>query len=816
MKKARRTRWVIALWVALLAVLTTLAGCSTATPDDASSTKGLPLVQPGELTIGSDLTYPPYAYLENGNPAGFDPELATALAGELGLRPNFKDTRFEQLINGVKANQFDIIASALYVTEERAAVVTFVPYFTTGNSLIVPKSGTFQPKQVLDLCGQRVAAIKGGDVVKQLRTVGSQQCTKAGRDKIDVREFTTDPEASSALKAGQVEAQITDGAVAKGLVDQTPSLQISSTELLYPVPVGIGINSQKPALAKAVNDALMRLKKSGAYDQLLQKYNLGQTDPALVKVALGQHAQAQAAELSGGTAQASDAIFDVGYFFSLFHNTDLWKAAGVVVVLSVLVWVISTVLGLFVALGKQSGNRVLRKVLGVYVWFFRSLPLLVLLIFVYNAPQAIPALRVLISNPFVAGLVAMVLSETAYIAEIHRGGLLSVGKDQREAGRALGLRQGSISRSIVVPQAFRISLPSLGNEFVTILKLTSLVSAISLAELLLVGQRLYTQNFKVLETLSAVAIYYVALVTVFDYLHRSLERRLDVGRRTTSLVADPESGLDAEAAVAVAAARQRREHAGEVVLKVDDLSKSFGDNTVLNGVDLTVHKGEVVAIIGPSGSGKTTLIRTMNHLETVDDGRVELDGELIGYRLGPDGKILESSDNAVAAQRQRVGMVFQRFNLFPHMSVIDNVTLAPSRLGLMNRAEAEAEARRLLDRVGMGQHRNRYPHQLSGGQQQRVAIARAMAMQPEVILFDEPTSALDPELVGEVLQVMTKMAVEGVTMVVVTHEMRFAREVADWIVFMDGGRIIDQGPPEHVFEGSAESRVQAFMAKVSG
>ena len=150
------------------------------------------------------------------------------------------------------------------------------------------------------------------------------------------------------------------------------------------------------------------------------------------------------------------------------------------------------------------------------------------------------------------------------------------------------------------------------------------------------------------------------------------------------------------------------------------------------------------------------------------------------------------------------------------MSVIDNVTLAPSRLGLMNRAEAEAEARRLLDRVGMGQHRNRYPHQLSGGQQQRVAIARAMAMQPEVILFDEPTSALDPELVGEVLQVMTKMAVEGVTMVVVTHEMRFAREVADWIVFMDGGRIIDQGPPEHVFEGSAESRVQAFMAKVSG
>ncbi|WP_435863153.1 amino acid ABC transporter permease/ATP-binding protein [Streptomyces prunicolor] len=496
--------------------------------------------------------------------------------------------------------------------------------------------------------------------------------------------------------------------------------------------------------------------------------------------------------------------FDWSYTFGLFADADLWRAALLVVELAVSAWVISTALGLLVALAQQSRLRPLRLLAAGYVWFFRSLPLLVLLIFVYNSPQLFPDLRPLLSSPFAAGLVALVLSETAYIAEIHRGGLLAVGKDQGEAAQALGIPYAGVQRHVVVPQAFRVALPALGNEFISILKLTSLVSSISLAELLLVGQRLYTQNFLVLETLLAVAVYYVLLVTLFDRLRALLERRLDVRKRRTKAAVDatPEGG---EVLAAPRRTRTRTPHEGEAVVRARGLRKSFGTVSVLNGVDLDVHRGEVVAVIGPSGSGKTTLVRTLNHLEQPDAGSVEIDGRPMGGR-----------DRELAAQRRRVGMVFQRFNLFPHRTALQNITLAPLQQRLYDgRLAAEGRARELLRKVGMEAHAHKYPHQLSGGQQQRVAIARALAMDPSVLLFDEPTSALDPELVGEVLSVMSELAADGTTMVVVTHEMRFAREVADWVVFMDQGRVVVQGPPETVFDNSGEPRLERFFAAIS-
>ena len=499
--------------------------------------------------------------------------------------------------------------------------------------------------------------------------------------------------------------------------------------------------------------------------------------------------------------------FDWHYTLSLFADGDLWRAALLVVELAVLSWVLATALGLVVALMRQSRSRLLRWPAAVYVWFFRSMPLLVLLIFVYNSPQLLPGLRPLLSSPFTAGVVAMVLSETAYIAEIHRGGLLSVSRDQGEAAQALGMPYAGVQRHVVVPQAFRVALPALGNEFISILKLTSLVSTISLAELLLVGQRLYTQNFLVLETLLAVALYYVLLVTVFDRIRALAERGLDVRRRGTKNTGG--SGKDAGPrpargpAAGRPARRERTPHQGEVVVKVRGLEKSYGPVRVLDGIDLDVHRGEVVAVIGPSGSGKTTLIRTLNQLERHDAGTVEVDGAMMGGR-----------DRELARQRRHVGMVFQRFNLFPHHSVLRNITLAPVHLRLYDREAAEEQARTLLAKVGLDAHAHKYPHQLSGGQQQRVAIARALAMAPTVMLFDEPTSALDPELVGEVLAVVGDLAAEGTTMVVVTHEMRFAREVADWVVFMDYGRIVRQGPPEEIFDSSDEPRLQRFFTAI--
>ncbi len=505
---------------------------------------------------------------------------------------------------------------------------------------------------------------------------------------------------------------------------------------------------------------------------------------------------------------------DWSYTLGLFANRDLWRAALVVVAMAVLAWTIATALGLLVALAKQSPLALVRRPAAVYVWFFRSLPLLVLLIFVYNAPQVAPALQPLLSSAFVAGLVALVLSETAYIAEIHRGGLLSVVAGQGEAARALGLPWRQVQRHVVVPQAFRVALPSLGNEFVTILKLTSLVSAISLAELLLVGQRLYTSNFKVLETLLAVAVYYVLLVTVFDQLRALLERRLDVRRRGQGGEPVP-AELPTDPGQPLAVSRPRRPHEGEVALSMRGVRKSFGARPVLDGVDLDVHRGEALAVIGPSGSGKTTLIRCLNALETVDAGDVLLDGEPIGYHIEDGDRRALLPDRLVARQRRRVGMVFQQFNLFPHRTALDNVALAPAQAGLVTKEEATRRARELLAKVGLAEHADKYPHQLSGGQQQRVAIARALAMNPEVVLFDEPTSALDPELVDEVLQVMAALANEGLTMVIVTHEMRFARTVADWVVFMDHGRIIEQGPPDEIFAASQHERTRRFLARVA-
>ena len=241
--------------------------------------------------------------------------------------------------------------------------------------------------------------------------------------------------------------------------------------------------------------------------------------------------------------------------------------------------------------------------------------------------------------------------------------------------------------------------------------------------------------------------------------------------------------------------------------------KSFGHVDVLKGVDLVVAPGEVTCLLGPSGSGKSTLLRCLNHLERVDAGTVRIDGDLVGYRL-KGGKLHELRSHEVAAQRRRVGMVFQRFNLFPHLTAAQNVMEAPVQVLRRPRGRARSDAQELLARVGLADLADRYPSQLSGGQQQRVAIARALAMDPALMLFDEPTSALDPELVGEVLDVMRGLAADGMTMVVVTHEIGFAREVGDSVVFMDGGVVVERGTPAEVLGAPRHERTRAFLAKV--
>jgi polar amino acid transport system ATP-binding protein len=249
------------------------------------------------------------------------------------------------------------------------------------------------------------------------------------------------------------------------------------------------------------------------------------------------------------------------------------------------------------------------------------------------------------------------------------------------------------------------------------------------------------------------------------------------------------------------------------MIDVKGVHKSFGELEVLKGIDLEVQAGAVTVILGPSGSGKSTLLRSINHLEKVDRGLIRIDGELIGYRRRGD-KLHELRERDILRQRSQVGFVFQNFNLFGHLTALENVVEAPVSAQRRKRSEVEPFARELLERVGVGEKADAYPRQLSGGQQQRVAIARALALKPKVLLFDEPTSALDPELVGEVLDVIKELARDGSTMVVVTHEIGFAREIADTVVFIDGGRIVESGPAREVLDNPVHERTRAFISKV--
>ncbi len=249
------------------------------------------------------------------------------------------------------------------------------------------------------------------------------------------------------------------------------------------------------------------------------------------------------------------------------------------------------------------------------------------------------------------------------------------------------------------------------------------------------------------------------------------------------------------------------------MVKAEDVHKSFGQVEVLKGINLEVRAREVFCLLGPSGSGKSTFLRCINHLERVDAGRLSVDGQLVGYKERA-GKLYELNENEIADQRQDIGMVFQRFNLFAHMTALQNVMMAPIQVRNEPKKDVRERALQLLERVGLADQSHKYPSQLSGGQQQRVAIARALAMKPKLMLFDEPTSALDPELVGEVLDVMRDLAESGMTMIVVTHEIGFAREVGDSLVFMDAGVVVEQGTPREVLSNPQHARTQAFLSKV--
>ncbi|WP_419689451.1 amino acid ABC transporter permease/ATP-binding protein [Burkholderia theae] len=528
-------------------------------------------------------------------------------------------------------------------------------------------------------------------------------------------------------------------------------------------------------------------------------------------------------------------------FAEWFLSPPVLSGLARTLVLTLLGAVFGFVLGAFVALARLSRSRLLSASAWTFVWLFRSIPLIVLLLILNNLGYLYEHVRLGVPftdivwfeapttdliSPFLAAVLGLTLNHAAFSAEVIRGGILAVDQGQLEAAAALGLPRGRQTARIVLPQAMRAILPTAFNDLITLAKGTSMVYVLAMPELFYTVQVIYRRNLEVIPLLMVATVWYLIILTVLSAIQVQVERHYARGalrnpppsvltfalarigvlwRRATARNAA--SIVQPESELAAAAPRT----GGEVA--VHGVSKQFGMQRVLDSVSFVAPRGSVTVIVGPSGSGKSTLLRTINHLERVDDGFIDIDGELIGYRR--DGDVLyELKERDVLTRRTAVGMVFQNFNLFPHLTVLENLIEAPVAVAGVTRDAAERTARTLLARVGLADKVDAYPRQLSGGQQQRVAIARALALRPKVLLFDEPTSALDPELVNEVLDVIKELARSGTTLVIVTHEIGFAREVADNVLFMERGRIVEAGPPAVVLDAPAHPRTRAFLSRV--
>ena len=527
-------------------------------------------------------------------------------------------------------------------------------------------------------------------------------------------------------------------------------------------------------------------------------------------------------------------------------SSFLLEGAWIAIQITVLAMIAGLFLGLLLALMRLSRYKPVSGAAWAYIWLMRGTPLLLQLVFIYDA---LPRLGIRFGS-ITTAVIGFALNEAAFAAEFIRGGILAVNRNQSVAAASLGMGPVLTLRRIILPQAMRAILPQIANATISMLKGTSLASIIFVNELTFRAQQIIATNFAFFTVFIAAALLYVTMTTVVALLQLLLERRLDpelrtIGGRRSMLqmflgIDRPSTAPAVAMAAGVTPAPDPRDSEpvpaapwlnlvpdpepekpardGQPFVVFTDVHKTYTlrgghRREILRGVDLQVKRGEVVTIMGPSGSGKSTLLRLVNHLELLDRGEIMVAGELVGYRRD-NGVLKPVRDLAAARAKARIGMVFQHFNLFDHLTVLENVMEAPVRVYGVDAAVARQRGMALLAKVGLAGHADHLPMRLSGGQQQRVAIARSLAIDPRLMLFDEPTSALDPELVGEVLAVIRKLAEGGMTMLVVTHEVRFAREVADRIVFMDEGVIVEEGPPEAVLDQPRERRTQQFLRVV--
>ena len=528
-------------------------------------------------------------------------------------------------------------------------------------------------------------------------------------------------------------------------------------------------------------------------------------------------------------AEIGNFLTDIGSYST---SSVLWNAALLSIEITALAMIFGWALGLILALMRLSSFSAARIFSGFYVFILRGTPLLLQLVFVFDA---LPRIGIRFDS-FTTAVVTFALNEAAFSSEIIRGGIGSVGKQQFAAASAFGMSPLLALRRIILPQAMPAILPAMMNNAVSVLKMTSVASIIFVNELTFTSQQIVAQNFKFFEVFIAAAVIYLVITGVITLVQARLEQYFDAdGERKSFFSLEILDRISQNRQLndnspSPLPSRTSQPHSStwiqQLVEDVDpdaadanivsayNIQKSYGERQILRGIDLTLARGEVVVILGPSGSGKSTLLRMINHLEGIDWGRILVNGKTVGYNY-QDTRPIPVRNIAAARAEAKIGMVFQQFNLFANLTALENIIEAPMNVYGVSREEAEQQALKLLDSVGLLNFANHRPHKLSGGQQQRVGILRALAIQPRLMLFDEPTSALDPELVGDVLTLMRGLANAGMTMIVVTHEISFAREVADRVIFMDEGMIIEDGPPWSVIDNPQHERTIKFLSRIN-
>ncbi|MEO6985341.1 MAG: amino acid ABC transporter permease/ATP-binding protein [Paralcaligenes sp.] len=490
----------------------------------------------------------------------------------------------------------------------------------------------------------------------------------------------------------------------------------------------------------------------------------------------------------------------------------LLEGASIAVQIWLISFIISSAIGMVFALIRQSKHMALLRYLVVlYVWFIRGTPIILQLVVWYNL---LPLLGYNI-NEFWTAVIALSVCFSAYLCEVFRGGLMSVQPGQIEAAQSMGFGRLAVTRFFAIPQALRTCTPSLINFAILLMKDTSITSVIAVSELTLRSNIIVARNFEYVPVFGAALCIYLLLTTALTLVQHYSESFLDYESKERRLLRRTKKQNIGKSGTLVdfLAGAQSSGKQSEDSVRFRGVTKSFGENIVLQDINLTIKSGQTTCILGPSGAGKSTLLRTINLLEPIDSGSVWVNGLDVAdlswrhwYR-----RAMPESLKIARRRKAATAMVFQQFNLFENYSVLGNLSLAPIHVMGWDRHKVKKEALQLLNLLGLSALANRMPQRLSGGEKQRIGILRALAVRPKTLLFDEPTSALDPERVGEVINVMRDLSAASATMVVVTHEIEFAKTCANWIVFMADGRVVEEGYPEDIFMSPKTDRFKQFL-----